>query len=163
MFFEATVKAARRERIQLSPQWAGPFHAFRPYPLRDFARLLSEFAPLMFPDMSLRSALRVLGRVTPEVLLRSTVGKVVLGSAQGVHEIIDTVSKTYPINLKPSKAEIVERGDREAIVRLCDVHYFMDCHHVGILEGTLAYAGVEGTVRIRPLGPGAMDYLLSWR
>jgi hypothetical protein len=38
----------------------------------------------------------------------------------------------------------------------------MDCHHVGVMEGTLRHAGVDGRVRIRPLAPGAMDYLLSW-
>lgn len=162
MFFEATIAAARKARIPLSSQWSGQYHTFRFYPMRDFARLLAEFAPLLLPEKSIRQALRIMGRSTPDVLLGSTVGKVVLGSAEGVHEIIDTVSKTYPINLKPSKAEIVERADEQVVVRLSDVHYFMDCHHVGIMEGTLRYAGVKGSVRIRRLGPGAMDYLLSW-
>lgn len=163
MFLEASVSAARKARLPLSAEWAQQqYKTFRFYPMRDFARLLAELAPLMFGDMPIRQALRVMGRTAPGVLMGSTVGKVVLGSAEGVHEIIATVTKTYPINLKPSSAEIVESGERSVVVRLVDVHYFMDCHHVGVMEGTLRHAGVRGSVRIRRLGPGAMDYLLAW-
>lgn len=116
----------------------------------------------LLPDQSLRQGLRALGRTAPTTLLGSTVGKVVLGSAEGVHEVIATVTKTYPINLKPSNAEIVDRGERHVTVRLSDVFYFIDCHQVGVMEGTLRHAGVNGSVRIRPLARGAMDYLLSW-
>jgi uncharacterized protein (TIGR02265 family) len=103
-----------------------------------------------------------MGRGAPQNLMSSTVGKVVLGPAQGIHAVLDTISQTYPINLRPSKGEVIERGERFAIVRLSDVHYFLDCHHVGIMEGVLRYAGERGTVRIRPIGPGAMDYLVAW-
>jgi uncharacterized protein (TIGR02265 family) len=162
MFLDATLTAARKARIPLSPEWPAQYATFRFYPMRDFARLLAELAPLMLPELPIRQALRVMGRTAPDVLLGSTVGKVVLGSVEGVHEIIATVTKTYPINLKPSSAEIVERGESHMIVRLTGVHYFMDCHHVGVMEGTLRHAGVRGNVRIRPLAPGAVDYLLSW-
>jgi uncharacterized protein (TIGR02265 family) len=162
MFLDATLTAARKARVPLSPEWPAQYATFRFYPMRDFARLLAELAPLMLPDVTIRQALRVMGRTAPDVLMGSTVGKVVLGSVEGVHEIIATVTKTYPINLKPSKAEIVDRGEGYAVVRLTGVHYFMDCHHVGGMEGTLRHAGVRGRVRIRPLAPGAVDYLLSW-
>lgn len=161
MFLEATVAAARKARLPLSDEWNGPYHTFRFYPMRDLARLMVELSGLMMPELPIRKALRALGRTAPDVLLGSTVGKVVLGSAQGVHEIIETVTRTYPINLKPSMAEIVERAERQIIVRLSDVH-LMDCHHVGVMEGTMRHAGVKGSVRIRPLGARAMDYLLSW-
>jgi len=161
MFLEATLVAARKARLPLSEEWNGTYHTFRFYPMRHLARLMVEIAPLMLPNLSLRQALRALGRTAPDVLLGSTVGKVTLGSAEGVHGIIDTVTRTYPINLKPSTAEIVERAERQIIVRLGEVH-LMDCHHVGVLEGTMRHAGVEGSVRIRPLSARSMDYLLSW-
>ncbi len=162
MFLDAMISGARSRNLPIPAEWSQPYATFRFYPMREFARMLAEFAPLVRPELPIRQALRVMGRTAPGVLLGSTVGRVVLGSAEGVHQILDTVSKTYPINLKPSKAEIVERGERYAVVRLTDVHYFMDCHHVGVMEGTLSHAGVQGSVRIRPLAPGAMDYLLSW-
>lgn len=161
MFLDATVTGARKARIPLSSQWDGTYHTFRFYPLRDLMRILTEIAPYAVPDKPMRQALRFLGRTAPATLLGSTVGKVVLGSAEGVHEIIETMLKTYPINLKPSTAELVERGEQHVMMRLTAVH-FADCHHVGIMEGTMRHAGVKGTVRIRKLGPNAMDYLLSW-
>jgi uncharacterized protein (TIGR02265 family) len=162
MFLDATLSGARKARLPLSSDWPAQYSRFRFYPMRDHARLLAEIAPLMFPDVPIRQALRVLGRTAPSTLLGSTVGKVVLGSAEGVHEIIETITKTYPINLKPSSAEIVERGAHHTVVRLTDVHFFLDCHHVGVLEGTMRHAGVKGSARVRPLGRGAMDFLLSW-
>jgi uncharacterized protein (TIGR02265 family) len=162
MFLEALLVAARKNRVPVSAQWPSQFATFRFYPLRDHGRLLAELAPLMLPDLPIRQALRVMGRTAPGVLLGSTVGKVVLGSVEGVHDILDTVTRTFPINLKPSTAEIVDRGDNHALVRLTDVYLFMDCHQVGVLEGTMRHAGVRASVRIRPLAPGAMDYLLSW-
>jgi uncharacterized protein (TIGR02265 family) len=165
MFFEATALAARQANAAQGRALSSPparYLAFRFYPARDFMRLLVEAAPVLFPDDPIRIALRKMGRAAPHNLLSSTVGKVVLGPAEGVHAILDTISQTYPINLRPSQGGVIERGERFAVVRLSDVHYFLDCHHVGVLEGTLRYAGVRGTVRIRPMGRGAMDYLCSW-
>ena len=161
MFFVAVVAAARQANVTL-PSAQARYLPFRFYPLREFAKLLVEAAPALYPEEPLREALRKMGRAAPTNLLSSTVGKVVLGPAQGIHAILDTISQTYPINLRPSKGEVIERGERFAIVRLSEVHYFLDCHHVGILEGVLRYAGERGSVRIRPMGPGAMDYLVTW-
>lgn len=161
MFFVAVVSAARMANVTL-PSAQARYVPFRFYPLREFAKLLIEAAPALYPDEPIREALRKMGRAAPHNLLSSTVGKVVLGPAQGIHAILDTISQTYPINLRPSKGEVIERGDRFAIVRLSEVYYFLDCHHVGIMEGVLRYAGERGSVRIRPMGPGAMDYLVAW-
>jgi uncharacterized protein (TIGR02265 family) len=161
MFFVAVVAAAHAANVTL-PSAQARYLPFRFYPLRDFARLLVEAAPALYPDEPIRQALRKMGRVAPDNLLASTVGKVVLGPAQGIHAILATISQTYPINLRPSHAELLESGEHFAVVRLTDVHYFLDCHHVGILEGVLRYAGQRGSVRIRPMGPGAMDYLCTW-
>jgi uncharacterized protein (TIGR02265 family) len=161
MFFEATAAAARQANATL-PSALPRYVAFRFYPARDFMRLLVEAAPALFPEDPIRIALRKMGRAAPYNLLSSTVGKVVLGPAQGVHAILDTISKTYPINMRPSAASVIERGERFAVVRFSDVYSFLDCHHVGVLEGTMRYAGVRGSVRIRPMGRGAMDCFCSW-
>lgn len=161
MFFEAVASAARQASSGL-PSAQQRYVPFRFYPLRDFARLLVEAAPALYPNEPIRQALRKMGRAAPYNLLSSTVGKVVLGPAQGIHPVLDTISQTYPINLRPSNGEVIERGERFAVVRLSNVHYFLDSHHVGVMEGVLRYAGVRGHVRVRPMGPGAMDYLLTW-
>ena len=132
------------------------------YPLQEYVKLLIEACALLYPTRPTRFGLRSMGRAAPAALLRSTLGRVVLGSVHGVHEVIESVIKTYPINVRPSHAAIVERSDRQAVVHLRDVHFFLDCHHVGVLEGTLRHAGVAGQVRIAALSPTEAYLLCSW-
>jgi uncharacterized protein (TIGR02265 family) len=162
MFFESLAGELRKRGLSVRGS-EEPYLHFRFYPLRDFARMLVDAAPLLHPKLSLRQGLRKLGRAAPTTLLASTVGRVVLASAEGVQEVLSTLSRTYPINMRPGTAELVDRTPTSMIIRLSEVHHFLDSHHVGILEGTMRHAGVRGSVRIRPLAPGAMDFLCSWR
>jgi uncharacterized protein (TIGR02265 family) len=132
------------------------------YPLQEYAKLLVDACTLIYPTRPMRIGLRSMGRAAPAALLRSTLGRVVLGSVHGVHEVIESVLKTYPINVRPSHAEIVERSDRHAVVHLRDIFFFLDCHHVGVLEGTLRHAGVNGQVRIMTKSPTEAYLLCSW-
>ena len=95
-------------------------------------------------------------------MVSSTLDKVVFGSAEGVHGAAEAMSTTYSINLRPSRAQVVESAPHWLIVRLEDVHYFLDSHHVGIYEGVMLHAGVEGSVRIAIASSRAAELLLSW-
>jgi uncharacterized protein (TIGR02265 family) len=116
----------------------------------------------VYPGVPIRQALRKLGRGAPTALVASTLGKVVLAAAAGAHEVIDAMAKAYPLNARPSHVTVLERGAQRAVVRLEEVYYFADCHHVGAFEGALKYAGVRGKVLISPRGKGAVDLLLEW-
>jgi hypothetical protein len=48
------------------------------------------------------------------------------------------------------------------VLRLEDIHYFLDSHHVGAFEGAMTYAGVRGNVRIASQGHSTADLLLEW-
>jgi len=124
--------------------------------------MLVETCERVFPHMSLRQALRKLGRGAPKALVTSTLGKVVFAGAEGVVDVIDALAKAYPLNARPSKVALIERGVHRAIVSLDDVHYFLDSHHVGAFEGALRYAGVEGRVLLRLRGKASADLLLEW-
>jgi uncharacterized protein (TIGR02265 family) len=132
------------------------------YPLREHAALLIATCNAAFPKLPPRQALRKLGRAAPQALLSSTIGRVVLGSAAGVHAMVDAMTAAYPINLKPCRTSVVEHNDKSVIVRLTDVHYFLDSHHVGTFEGLLRHAGVEGHVSIAPRSKSDADFLLTW-
>jgi uncharacterized protein (TIGR02265 family) len=136
--------------------------SFNLYPLREHARLLVDSARALFPDLSLREGLRKLGRGAPSAFGASTVGKVTLGVAEGVHDVITAFAKGYELNLQPGRAQIVERGARHAVVSLDDIHYFLDSHHIGAYEGALGRAGVRGQVRIARRNRAAADLLLQW-
>lgn len=81
-------------------------------------------------------------RGAPAALVRSLLGRVVLGSVEGPGEIVRAMARSYPLHMKPGVLEVEEPRPGELIVRLRDVHTFVDSHHVGVFEGVLRYAEV---------------------
>src|SRR5258706_13935089 len=73
------------------------------------------------------------------------------------------MAKAYPLNARPSKVTVIERAPGRVIVRLEELHYFIDSHHVGAFEGAMKYAGAEGRVLVAPRGKASADLLLEWR
>jgi uncharacterized protein (TIGR02265 family) len=135
---------------------------FQTYPLREHCELLVEVARVVHPELSLRLALRRLGRGAPYALVRSTIGKVVLGSVEGPLEILRAMAKSYAMHMRPSALDVEADGRKRAIVHLTDVHNFLDSHNVGVFEGVLKYAGVAGTVAIRSYSRTSADLLCAW-
>jgi uncharacterized protein (TIGR02265 family) len=161
MFLAPLAQEAVRRGTQL-PSARERYLPFSFYPLREHARLLVETCQRLYPDRSLRQGLRKLGRGAPQALVASTLGKVVLGSAHGVHEIIAAMAKAYPLNARPSSVTVLEAASGRSVVRLDDIYYFLDCHHVGAFEGVLNYARTGGTVRICSRSRSSADLLLEW-
>jgi uncharacterized protein (TIGR02265 family) len=144
--------AAQRER----------YLSFTLYPLREHVRLLVDSCQVAFPELPLRQGLRKLGRGASDAFGASTLGKVTLGAAQGVHDIVSAFAKGYELNLQPGRACVVESSPRRVVVSLDDIHYFLDSHHVGAFEGVLKRAGVRGRVLIARRSRAAADLLLEW-
>ncbi len=119
-------------------------------------------AKIFYPERSLRHGLRAIGTAAPAAFSSSVLGKVTLGSAEGVHAVVTAIVNTYSINVRPSRCFVVESSPTSMIVSLNDVHHFLDSHHVGVFEGTLKYAGVEGRVRIASKQRHLADLLLEW-
>lgn len=161
MFYLALWEGAKRRGVTLAFKDTR-YLAFRFYSLRDFAQLLAQAASLFYPGLSLREGLRRIGRLGPAALLRSTLGRVTLGAASGVHEVVAAFVKTYPLNVKPSRCTIEGQDPRSLLVRL-SVPHFLDCHHVGAFEGALEHAGVRGRVLIAKRGDTDAFFRLEWR
>jgi len=161
MFLAPLVLEAKRCGVVL-PSARDRYVPFTFYPLVEHCRLLVESCRLLHRDRPLRQALRKLGRGAPHALVASTLGRVVLGSAEGVHDVIRAMAKAYPLNARPSRVTVLEAGSGRALVRLEDVHYFLDSHHVGAFEGVLRFAQVEGRVLVARRGRAAADLLLEW-
>jgi uncharacterized protein (TIGR02265 family) len=161
MFFLALAEGAQRHQVKLD--FGRPrYLQFGFYPAREFAALLIQACRLFYPQLSLRLALRRIGSVAPVAFLGSTLGRVTLGASEGPAAMVSAIVKTYPINIKPSRCEIVRESPRSMEVSLDGVPYFLDSHHVGVFEGTLHYAGVEGSVKICPRSDVSADFLLEW-
>ena len=161
MFIAPLVQEAKRLGVTL-PSARERYVAFRFYPLIEHVQVLVETCQRVYPGVPLRQALRKLGRGAPTALVASTLGKVVFAAAAGAHDVIDAMAKAYPLNARPSRVTVLERGAQRAVVCLEEVHYFADSHHVGAFEGALKYAGVRGKVLISPRGKAAVDLLLEW-
>lgn len=136
---------------------------FQPYPLREHCELLLEVARVGFPKLPVREALRKLGRGAPNVLLRSTVGRVVLGSAVGPIDVLRAMARSYALHMRPCTLEVLDTGPAQAVVRLSQVHNFLDCHNVGVFEGCLRHADVRGEVRIHAYDRSTADLLCTWQ
>jgi uncharacterized protein (TIGR02265 family) len=161
MFFLAIVEGAKRRGATL-PFPRERYLPFSFYPVTEFAPLLVRAAALFYPDLSLRQALRSLGASGPKAFIASTLGKVTLGAAEGVHATVAAIAKTYGINIRPSRCTVVESKPSRMVLSLEDVHYFLDAHHVGVFEGTLQHAGVQGRVKIASYSRTSAELLLEW-
>ncbi len=161
MFLEAVANLAR-SKGQNAATARDRYTPFRPYPLREHCALLLEVARLVYPRTTVRLALRKIGSGTPQALVRSTIGKVVFGSAEGPLEVIRALARSYAVHMRPGTIEVEAAGPRGVVVHLSDIHNFLDSHNVGVFEGTLRHSGVEGTVKIRSYTRTAADLLCAW-
>ncbi|HTB72045.1 MAG TPA: DUF2378 family protein [Polyangiaceae bacterium] len=161
MFFVALLAGAKTRNVVL-PSARERYVPFNFYPVADLGRLLFEAAQRFYAGRPLRQALRALGRAAPGAFLSSTLGRVTLGSTEGVHAAVAAMANAYDLNLRPSRVSTLDSGPDWAVVRLDKVFYFVDSHHVGSFEGILRFAGVTGTVRIASRGSASADLLLAW-
>lgn len=161
MFFLGLLDAAKRRGVALSAT-RERYLAFGFYPIAEFAPLLVTAAGQIHPALSLRQGLRAIGSAGPAVLAKSVLGKVTLGSAIGVHAVIEAIANTYSVNIRSSKCAVSHKTERACVVSLENVQYFLDSHHVGVFEGTLSHAGVSGRVRIASHSEFAAEFLLEW-
>lgn len=161
MFYLAVLEGAKRRGVAL-PVARDRYLPFSFYPVSEFAALLVRAAELFHPDLSLRQALRSMGAMGPKAFIASTLGKVTLGAAEGVHETVAAIAKTYEINIRPSRCTILRSMPSSMVLSLEGVHYFLDAHHVGVFEGTLSHAGVSGRVKIASYSRSSAELLLEW-
>lgn len=162
LFVSALADEAKRRGTPL-PSARDRYVSFQFYPLRELVPILLEACATFHPRRSTRIALRKLGHQAVPSLLASTLGRIVLASKDDVTMVLAGLIKTYPINLRPSSAALLSSSRGRAVVRLEQVHYFLDSHHVGIFEGALRFAGKrETSVRICEHSTTAADLLCSW-
>ena len=160
MFLEGAAQLARdkghtiRARARYTP--------FQPYPLEEHCRILVEVAQALFPRRSLREGLRRLGRGAPQVLLRSTVGRVVLGSAEGPLSTLEAMARSYTLHMRPSTLAVEAVGPRAVVIHLGDIYNFLDSHNVGVFEGVFHHMGVRSVIRICSHSPTRADFLCEW-
>jgi hypothetical protein len=76
--------------------------------------------------------------------------------------VLRAMCATYPVNLPSCKVEIAESSSEHVIVSFRNIYYFLDSHHVGVLEGAMRHAGKRGQVLIKMLSQNDADLLCRW-
>jgi uncharacterized protein (TIGR02265 family) len=161
MYPAAVVDAARSRGLAL-PSARERYLSFQDVPLREYAGLLVEATRAFHPTATLRTGLRRVGRQTHDVFARSVIGRVVLSTADDLPGALVSTAKAYAISIPPAHAEVIEAGSRRAVLRFFAVYNFLDCHHVGVLEGVARACGVRVDVRLRLDSPHSGDIELTW-
>ncbi|HEX3344727.1 MAG TPA: DUF2378 family protein [Polyangiaceae bacterium] len=161
MYPAAIVDAARARGIAL-PAARERYLSFQDIPMREFTTLLVEAAGAFFPDDTLRTGLRRLGRSTHGVFAQSVVGRVVLSTANDLHGALLACAKAYAISLPPAQAEVRELAPGRAVFALANVYNFVDSHHIGVLEGVANACRVRVEARARLASPFDAEIELTW-
>jgi uncharacterized protein (TIGR02265 family) len=161
MYATAVVEAARARGFE-PPSARERYLAFQDVPLPEYATLLVETARAFFPSASLRSGLRKLGRSGHDGFARSVVGRVVFSTADALPGALAATAKAYCISMPPARAEVRVMESHRAVLSFAGVYNFLDCHHVGVLEGVTQSCGVRVQARVRLESLHAGDIELTW-
>ncbi|MET0387491.1 MAG: DUF2378 family protein [Polyangiales bacterium] len=162
MFLIPLVQETRRAHVGTMPKVRDRYVPFQFYPLREHARLLVETCIQVYPKLSLRQALRKLGRGAPSAFVASTLGRVVMHPNMSIFEITSGLARGYELSLKPGTAFVEQVNDNALDVTLIDIHYFIDTHHVGAFEGAMSFGGKKGRVRIQRVSAAQAVLRLEW-
>ncbi len=148
-------------------QWSGKkapnYIRFKDYPIREFVELAVETVRVAFPRVPLKEGLRRLGQQVYPMFKATLVGGTIFGiAARDWPSTLALIPRAYPISIQPGTADLIEVGERQAIIQLRQVWSFPDSYQVGVFEGTMHALGVNGTVKLRNVSLCDADLLLSW-
>jgi uncharacterized protein (TIGR02265 family) len=166
VFTAYIVNTAKGRGIRLAAA-ADRYQPFLDYPLVDHMRVVLEAAPIFFPDLSLRQALRKMGRAAVGVFLTTTTGKAALAGLTQPDMVplaMRALVRLYAVTVaKPTPTiELEEESDTSCILHMSDTWFFLDSHHVGIVEGLCRMCGVRADVRIWTEGLASGQFHVRW-
>lgn len=154
MVYKATGEKPGRDR----------YIPFKDYPVREHMKVLVECAQGCYPNRPLRQALRELGGEAFPAFAESMLGKVIYSVAgRSWDAAFRLAGKSYDVAGNLSSFETLEFTDKWATAHLRGMWNFIDCYHVGVLEGAMrAFGKTGGKVAIHSLGPDEAKFLISW-
>jgi uncharacterized protein (TIGR02265 family) len=160
VFMQSVVDRAARDGKKL--ERARRYLAFKDYLCSDYNLLAEECAGAVYPDVSLRTAIRRFGNEAYPVFRSTVVGRVIAAAAgDDVESLIGSADKIYRVAISHGRAEVVVESGR-ALVTLRRIPTFADAFHVGAFEGVLRVANRTGRIRVRRHSLVDVDLLAEW-
>jgi len=159
MFFDPLARAARKYGVGAEARYV----AFRDYPLRDFMRLIADYASARFPGLPTREALRRVGWEAFPTLMSSVAGRVIFAFAgREVRSALRLAPDAYKHSLSHCSVRSRLNGVGQAVLEYRGVWNFADCYQVGVIEGGCRAFGAEPSVRVCARGLADVDMLIRW-
>jgi uncharacterized protein (TIGR02265 family) len=159
MFFEQFARLARKSGLPCEARYV----PFRDYSLRDFMRLLADYARKRFPDASPREGLRRAGWEAYPALMNSVVGRVLFTFARGdAQAALRLAPQAYKYSLSDCAVTTRISTSQQMLLEFRDVWNFPDCYQVGVIEGGCRAFGVTPRILTRVLSPCNVDMLIRW-
>lgn len=165
MFFTRYVAALGDEWRDLAPALdvapaAGRYHAFEPYPMRDYLRVFDRVARARFPG-STREAHRLLARGEIEVFADSTLGKVTLSLLHDPGATLLRYPDVFAVLTRGPEVAATRRGPRAVEVTFPRFVGSRD-HVVGLLEGLVLAFDEAPAVEVEIGEDRRMTLGVSW-
>ena len=159
MFLEKLAREAHHAGVAREEKYA----SFGDYPLRDFMRLLADYAPAHYPGVPVREAFRQAGNEAFSTLMSSVAGRALLVMARSdIRSALRRTPEAYKYNLTHCSVHLSLEASRQVVLEFRDVWNFPECYHVGIIEGLCRTFGVEGRIRTRVRSACDVDMLVRW-
>jgi len=160
MFFNDCLNA--RKRGGLEP-WDKHYTLFKDYPQRDFCRLAADTAAALYPDLSLRRALRELGRTAYPTIANTHIGRMIFGVlGSDIRRIMRVARKGYGVSMSHISVQHIDDGANFAHTRLTNIFIFPTAYQPGVFDGAIEAVGQTGETRARVVGAHTVEFYARW-
>jgi uncharacterized protein (TIGR02265 family) len=162
LFFNSLLDEAKAQSAAISP--ARNYVDFKHYPVREWLELLLEAAGRCHPGLSLRGAVRRMGRLAYPTFAASMVGRVMFGIlGNDIARVMKVASKGYDCSLTHARVVIVAADDHSVRARFEHSYAFIDAYQVGVFEGAFAACKRQGEVFVRTRSVCEGEIFARWK
>jgi uncharacterized protein (TIGR02265 family) len=168
MFLTACVDLARRSAPSRTEEvfdglsrrrWT----PFLDYSLRDTMRIHTNVARIRWPREPLREGLRRFGWTAYPTFAESSAGRLLFGVLNRDFEgKFSLMSRGIAISVSHARVTPHRVGERHWRVEYEDVFCFLDCYHVGIIEGVARAHGLTANIMVKLRSPESGTLDVRW-
>lgn len=161
-FFSLVQNQAREAGIPLCDQ--DRYYSFKLYPVHRFYDLVEDAIPALYPDDTIRTALRMLGQRAYPSFFQTRMGRMLFAAfGNNVSLIYRAARRGYALTISTGSAEALEYSSRHVILAVRDMYTFVDSYHVGLMEGVLTHHDCIGRVGIERLSDTDVNMAIVWQ
>ena len=161
IFFRTAIQEMQKTNLSLPENF--DYAPFLTYPVKDLIHVLVAACEIVYPGISLRKGLRMLGHKVFGNIAATKAGGMLLKMAGGNLSLaVGLTGRFYQLLSSGGTASVLKIDDHRAIISLRNTWIFPDAYHVGIFEGAIREFGKHGVVMVRQLSMSDVDLKLEY-